>query len=158
MLCGAVPSPDVPCHTLSCYAFRSATKSYITSLCLEKFLDNTSDLVFVEFIANDGSEMDLSYTENQKARFFERFLRKILNKSSAPAVVMMQVRSSSNSRVVGFSTREREWRVLSSLEVLREIGWRGASLGCGGMMPVGGSRVHGAIDEAMKVRVGCGFL
>jgi hypothetical protein len=49
--------------------------------------------VFVEFIANDGSEMDLSYTENQKARFFERFLRKILQKPSAPAVVMMQVRA-----------------------------------------------------------------
>lgn len=69
---------------------RSATKSYITSLCLEKFLDDTSDLVFVEFIANDGSEMDLSYTDNQKARFFERFLRKILSKKNAPAVIMMQ--------------------------------------------------------------------
>jgi hypothetical protein len=72
--------------------FRSATKSYITSLCLEKFLDDTSDLVFVEFIANDGSEMDLSYTDNQKARFFERFLRKIMSKKAAPAVIMMQVR------------------------------------------------------------------
>lgn len=102
--------------------------------------------MFVEFIANDGSEMDVSYTDNQKvgslllhgtglthsssmlldshgrththavlplailicpchsvslpprnkqrtpqARFFERFLRKILRKASAPAVVMMQV-------------------------------------------------------------------
>lgn len=74
-----------------CVTHRSATKSYITSLCLEKFLDNTSDLVFVEFIANDGSEMDLSYTDNQKARFFERFLRKILGKPNAPAVIMMQV-------------------------------------------------------------------
>lgn len=80
----------VSCCAVLC---RSATKSYITSLCLEKFLDNTSDLVFVEFIANDGSEMDLSYTDNQKARFFERFLRKILSKPSAPAVVMMQVSS-----------------------------------------------------------------
>ncbi|KAF6266245.1 SGNH hydrolase-type esterase domain-containing protein [Scenedesmus sp. NREL 46B-D3] len=69
---------------------RSATRSYITSLCLEKFLDDTSDLVFVEFIANDGSEMDVSYVENQKARFFERFLRNILRKPTAPAVVMMQ--------------------------------------------------------------------
>lgn len=69
---------------------RSATKSYITSLCLDKFLDDESDLVFVEFIANDGSEMDVSYTDNQKARFFERFLRKILRKPNAPAVVMMQ--------------------------------------------------------------------
>jgi len=90
---------------------RSATKSYITSLCLEKFLDNTSDLVFVEFIANDGSEMDLSYTENQKARFFERFLRKILRKPSAPAVVMMQVRAGLSSgrsiyccRILGLCT------------------------------------------------------
>eukprot|EP00879_Flechtneria_rotunda_P000482 GHRR01000584.1.p1 GENE.GHRR01000584.1~~GHRR01000584.1.p1 ORF type:complete len:500 (+),score=138.46 GHRR01000584.1:302-1801(+) len=69
---------------------RSATKSYITSLCLDKFLDDTSDLVFAEFIANDGSEMDTSYTNNDKARFFERFLRKLLKKPSAPAVVMMQ--------------------------------------------------------------------
>jgi hypothetical protein len=72
---------------------RSATRSYITSLCLEKFLDDTSDLVFVEFIANDGSEMDLSYVDNQKARFFERFLRNIMRKPKAPAVVMMQVRT-----------------------------------------------------------------
>lgn len=69
---------------------RSATRSYITSLCLEKFLDDTSDLVFVEFIANDGSEMDVSYVDNQKARFFERFLRNIMRKPKAPAVVMMQ--------------------------------------------------------------------
>jgi hypothetical protein len=63
----------------------------LNSLCLEKFLGETSDLVFVEFIANDGSEMDVSYTDNQKARFFERFLRKIMKQPSAPAVVMMQV-------------------------------------------------------------------
>lgn len=71
---------------------RSATRSYITSLCLEKFLDDSSDLVFVEFIANDGSEMDVNYTDNQKARFFERFLRNIMRKPKSPAVVMMQVR------------------------------------------------------------------
>jgi hypothetical protein len=78
---------------------RSATRSYITSLCLEKFLDDTSDLVFVEFIANDGSEMDVSYVDNQKARFFERFLRNIMKKPKAPAVVMMQVRLSLNGAV-----------------------------------------------------------
>ena len=61
-------------------------------MCLEKFLDETTDLVFMEFIANDGSEMDVSYTDNQKARFFERFLRKVMRKPSAPAVIMMQVR------------------------------------------------------------------
>lgn len=82
---------------------RSATRSYITSLCLEKFLDNTSDLVFVEFIANDGSEMDVSYTDNQKARFFERFLRNILKKPNAPAVVMMQVRTVTTAFVVHIS-------------------------------------------------------
>ena len=27
---------------------------------------SSQDLVFVEFIANDGSEMDVSYTDNQK--------------------------------------------------------------------------------------------
>jgi hypothetical protein len=57
--------------------------------------------VFVEFIANDGSEMDLSYTDNQKARFFERFLRKILAKPNAPAVIMMQV----GFTVAGFTMR-----------------------------------------------------
>lgn len=33
---------------------RSATKSYINSLCLSRFLNATADLVFVEFVANDG--------------------------------------------------------------------------------------------------------
>lgn len=84
---------------------RSATRSYITSLCLEKFLDETSDLVFVEFIANDGSEMDLSYTDNQKARFYERFLRNILKKKNAPAVVQVQVRLCC-SAMCGVSSRQ----------------------------------------------------
>ena len=71
---------------------RSATKSAITSLCLSKFLNETSDLVFVEFIANDGSEMDTSIAQNNpKARSFERFIRKILAHPKAPAVVLMQM-------------------------------------------------------------------
>ena len=72
---------------------RSATKSYITSLCLQRFLNPTADLVFVEFIANDGSEMDTQLDGPlDKTRSFERFLRKIQQQPSNPAVVMMQAR------------------------------------------------------------------
>ena len=61
-------------------------------LCLPKFLNATSDLVFVEFIANDGSEMDVSIAANNpKARSFERLLRKVLSGPKAPAVVLMQM-------------------------------------------------------------------
>jgi hypothetical protein len=71
---------------------RSATKSYINSLCLSRFLNSTADLVFVEFIANDGSEMDTQLRGPlDKTRSFERFLRKIQGQPSAPAVVMMNV-------------------------------------------------------------------
>ncbi|GBF91596.1 hypothetical protein Rsub_04336 [Raphidocelis subcapitata] len=71
---------------------RSATKSYINSLCLSRFLNSTADLVFVEFIANDGSEMDTQLQGPlDKTRSFERFLRKIQGQPSAPAVVMMNM-------------------------------------------------------------------
>jgi hypothetical protein len=71
---------------------RSATKSYVTSICLDRFLNSTADLVFVEFIANDGSEMDTQLMGPQeKTRSFERFLRKIQKQPADPAVVMMQV-------------------------------------------------------------------
>lgn len=72
---------------------RSATKSYITSMCLDRFLNDTASLVFVEFIANDGSEMDATISSSTKARSFERFLRRIMRKQAAPAVVLMQVSS-----------------------------------------------------------------
>ncbi|KAI8475679.1 MAG: SGNH hydrolase-type esterase domain-containing protein [Monoraphidium minutum] len=71
---------------------RSATKSYITSMCLDRFLSPAADLVFVEFIANDGSEMDTQMMGPlEKTRSFERFLRKIQAQPSNPAVVMMQM-------------------------------------------------------------------
>ena len=71
---------------------RSATKSYVTSMCLDRFLNSTADLVFVEFIANDGSEMDTQMAGPlEKTRSFERFLRKIQRQPSNPAVVMMQM-------------------------------------------------------------------
>jgi lysophospholipase L1-like esterase len=72
---------------------RSATKSSITSLCLNKFLPDTAsaDLIFVEFLANDGSEMDSKISSAEKARSYERFLRKLLRRSGAPAVVLLQM-------------------------------------------------------------------
>ncbi len=71
---------------------RSATKSYIASLCLNRFLNATADLVFVEFIANDGSEMDTQLQGPlDKTRSFERFLRKIQGQPNNPAVVMINV-------------------------------------------------------------------
>jgi UDP-glucose:glycoprotein glucosyltransferase len=72
---------------------RSATKSSITSMCLDKFLpaSKPADLIFVEFLANDGSEMDGKITQAEKARSYERFLRKLLRRSGAPAVVLLQM-------------------------------------------------------------------
>jgi hypothetical protein len=81
---------------------RSATKSYIASLCINRFLNSTADLVFVEFIANDGSEMDTQLQGAlDKTRSFERFLRKIQGGPNSPAVVMMQVRARRRLRAPG---------------------------------------------------------
>jgi len=73
---------------------RSATKSSVTSLCLDKFLPATksADLIFVEFLANDGSEMDAKIGSGaEKARSYERLLRKLLRRAGAPAVVLVQM-------------------------------------------------------------------
>lgn len=70
---------------------RSATKSYAMSQCLPKFLNSTADLVFMEFVANDGSERDTTLTGNDKTRSYERFMRKILSQPKAPAVVQVQM-------------------------------------------------------------------
>jgi hypothetical protein len=81
-------SPKIEFHNNA----RAATKSYITSLCIDRFLNATADLVFVEFIANDGSEMDTQLQGPlEKTRSYERFLRKIMRQPSNPAVVMMQM-------------------------------------------------------------------
>jgi len=69
----------------------SATKSYVISQCVDKFLPSDPDLVFMEYIANDGSEMDSSYTNNSKARSYERFMRKVLSRPTAPAVVQVNM-------------------------------------------------------------------
>ncbi len=82
-------------HSLQCcHATRScsATKSYAMSQCLPKFLNSTADLVFMEFVANDGSERDTTLLSNDKTRAYERFMRKILSQPKAPAVVQVQVR------------------------------------------------------------------
>lgn len=60
--------------------------------CLDRFLPADADLVFLEFVANDGSEMDGSLEDSEKTRSFERLMRQVLGSPSAPAVVMMQVR------------------------------------------------------------------
>jgi hypothetical protein len=48
--------------------------------------------VFIEFLANDGTEMDNSLNSTEKAQSYERLLRKVMAMPSAPAVVLVQVR------------------------------------------------------------------
>lgn len=48
--------------------------------------------VFLEFVANDGSEMDVTLDNTEKTRSFELLMRKVLKQQASPAVVMMQVR------------------------------------------------------------------
>ncbi|KAF6266240.1 hypothetical protein COO60DRAFT_1632898 [Scenedesmus sp. NREL 46B-D3] len=64
-----------------------ATPSALMNMCLEQYVDDDVDLVFVEYVANDGSNR----FDEVKAKVYERLLRKLLNRRSKPAVVLMQL-------------------------------------------------------------------
>ena len=65
----------------------SATPSAFMNICLETAVDEDVDLMFVEYVANDGAD---KFNE-ARARTYERLVRKILKKPHGPAVVLVQV-------------------------------------------------------------------
>ncbi len=78
----------------------SAAPSMLTELCLENFMDADVDLVFVEFVVNDGSPPTAGMCESPTPKVYERLVRKLLRQPSAPAVVLMQVRACERSLCV----------------------------------------------------------
>ncbi|KAI8475674.1 MAG: hypothetical protein J3K34DRAFT_27974 [Monoraphidium minutum] len=64
-----------------------ATPSALMNMCLETYIDADVDLLFVEYVANDGSNAH----DLVKPKVYERLIRKILQKRRAPAVVLMQL-------------------------------------------------------------------
>jgi hypothetical protein len=65
-----------------------ATQSEYVSMCLDQFVDEDVDVIFVEYAANDG------YTDgsvnNGAVAAFERLLRKLLLHKRAPAVILFE--------------------------------------------------------------------
>eukprot|EP00879_Flechtneria_rotunda_P016086 GHRR01016827.1.p1 GENE.GHRR01016827.1~~GHRR01016827.1.p1 ORF type:complete len:534 (+),score=145.77 GHRR01016827.1:354-1955(+) len=64
-----------------------ATPSALMNMCLEQYVDDDVDLVFVEYVANDGANR----FDEIKAKVYERLLRKLLLRPSRPAVVLLQL-------------------------------------------------------------------
>jgi hypothetical protein len=64
-----------------------ATPSSFMNSCLEHYIDEDVDLMFVEYAVNDG--WDLHTTGRKKV--YERLLRKVLKKTKKPAVVLVQL-------------------------------------------------------------------
>jgi lysophospholipase L1-like esterase len=64
-----------------------ATPSALMNMCLETYVDDDVDLVFVEYVANDGSNA----LDTVKPKVYERLVRKLLNKRNRPAVVLVQL-------------------------------------------------------------------
>ena len=56
-------------------------------MCLEQSIDKEVDLLFIEYVANDGANR----FDETKAKVHERLLRKTLQQERQPAVVLMQV-------------------------------------------------------------------
>uniref|UniRef100_A0A383V5K6 SGNH hydrolase-type esterase domain-containing protein n=1 Tax=Tetradesmus obliquus TaxID=3088 RepID=A0A383V5K6_TETOB len=64
-----------------------ATPSSFMNMCLEQYLDEDVDLVFLEYAVNDGWD-----THNvMKRKIYERLLRKVLSKPKHPAVILVQL-------------------------------------------------------------------
>jgi hypothetical protein len=65
-----------------------ATQSEYVSMCLNKFVADDVDLVFIEYATNDGyADGSIS---NTRTHAYERLLRKLLQLPNRPAVVLMQ--------------------------------------------------------------------
>eukprot|EP00878_Enallax_costatus_P012728 GHUV01013292.1.p1 GENE.GHUV01013292.1~~GHUV01013292.1.p1 ORF type:complete len:358 (+),score=39.39 GHUV01013292.1:2608-3681(+) len=64
-----------------------ATPSALMDMCLEQSIDEDVDLLFIEYVANDGANR----FDETKAKVYERLLRKTLQQKRKPAVVLMQL-------------------------------------------------------------------
>lgn len=65
--------------------------SPVLAQCLDNFLPNDADLVLLEMTANDGVYMDNSVVVSHNAKAYELVMRKILEGSKQPALVLTQV-------------------------------------------------------------------
>lgn len=67
--------------------------SSVLAQCLENFLPADADLVLLEMTANDGVFMDDSLVNSHNAKAYELVMRKILESSKQPALLLTQVGS-----------------------------------------------------------------
>lgn len=66
--------------------------SPVLAQCLDNFLPSDADLVLLEMTANDGVYMDNSVVMSHNAKAYELVMRKILQSSKQPALILTQVR------------------------------------------------------------------
>jgi hypothetical protein len=66
--------------------------SSVVAQCLDNFLPADADLVLLEMTANDGGFMDNSFIFSHNAKAYELVMRKVLQGSKQPALVLTQVR------------------------------------------------------------------
>ncbi|GBF87887.1 hypothetical protein Rsub_00599 [Raphidocelis subcapitata] len=85
-----------------------ATPAAFMTLCLEHYLDPLADLVFVEYVLNDGIEDRVMH--NRRVRIYERLLRRIMDQPHAPAVVLVGTHGMFRDRGAVGVTGESEWR------------------------------------------------
>jgi len=108
------------------------TPSAYMVVCLDMSVDPDVDVVFSEYILNDGRHDSIS--NNPKTREYERLVRRVLGLPSRPAMVMMQVYSHGNA----FPKTDIEWKpfhdgledVYGSLAQYYDVQWlsfRGAT-------------------------------
>mmetsp|Transcript_3873 Transcript_3873/g.8308 ORF Transcript_3873/g.8308 Transcript_3873/m.8308 type:complete len:495 (-) Transcript_3873:846-2330(-) len=108
------------------------TPSAYMVVCLDMSVDPDVDVVFSEYILNDGRHDSIS--NNPKTREYERLVRRVLGLPSRPAMVMMQVYSHGNA----FPNTHHEWKpfhdgiedVYGSLAQYYDVQWlsfRGAT-------------------------------
>ena len=67
--------------------------SPVLAQCLDNFLPSDADLVLLEMTANDGVYMDNSVVMSHNAKAYELVMRKILESSKQPALILTQVRA-----------------------------------------------------------------
>ncbi|WIA28011.1 hypothetical protein OEZ86_010599 [Tetradesmus obliquus] len=104
-----------------------ATPSALMEMCLEQSVDADVDLLFIEYVANDGANR----FDETKAKVYERLLRKTLTQPKKPAVLLVQLMPkgaafspSNKEKVHYFHTLEDNYGALAQYYDAPWLSWR----------------------------------
>eukprot|EP00882_Tetradesmus_deserticola_P024565 GHRQ01026858.1.p1 GENE.GHRQ01026858.1~~GHRQ01026858.1.p1 ORF type:complete len:286 (+),score=111.91 GHRQ01026858.1:135-992(+) len=129
-----------------------ATPSALMEMCLEQSVDSDVDLLFIEYVANDGANR----FDETKAKVYERLLRKTLQQPKKPAVLLVQLMpkgaafsAGNKDKVHYFHTLEDNYGALVSAWASPAVSLS-SSTQCMVVLPTSGQHLHTEVPQKVR--------